>query len=1263
MQDLPGYSIEKTLHSSPSSAVYRARRDSDGLAVVLKFPQATPVPARQLTRYHNEFEILSSFRSARVVAAIDLVRHAHTLALVLEDFDGVPLSQWTRAKKPSTIERLQAAVQISRALCDVHDAGIIHKDINNRNLLIDAASSTIKMIDFGIASRLKSEQSGFQAAAALEGTLAYIAPEQTGRMNRSTDQRADLYSLGITLFELFSDRLPHDSDDPLELVHFHIAGKFPSLSDAAPQLPAQIAKIVERLLQKSPEDRYQSAAGLTDDLESCLEQLQSVGSIDAFEPGRNDRVNRFHLPERLYGREDEVTSLRRAFERAAGGGVECVQIAGDPGAGKTTLVRELYPAVTQRRGYFCSGRFDQLRRSAPFSALVDALQGLVSQLLTETEESLQTWQSRILQATGDNGRIILDVIPSLELIIGEQPPVAELTGAEARNRFEHTFLRFLQVFARREHPLVIFMDDAQWADQASLALSNLLLCAPDTEALLIVQAFRSDEVSSTHPLMSATEYLRDHAREPLRIDPGPLRSQDICHYVADTLHRSPESVADLAKIVEKKTGGNAFFIGQFLTTLHDDGQIGFSSQSQHFEFDLDAISNTAITENVAALLTRRLQELPEETLKLLRIAAVIGRRFDLATMATVLQLSEPQVAEDLQPGVAAEVIVPVSRLESLRSNGSETSLGYRQMQFLHDRLQQAAYETIAEHDRDRIHLEIGRACLSDESDSRDDHNLFDTVNHLNKGMRLIVDAKEQTRLARLNLRASVSARKSTAYALAVDLCEKAIAVLGGSECWQRDPDLAFSLHAELAEALSLDAKHETALEVLQTALGHASEPLQAARIYALQLGSLLGSGDMPGALQTGRTALQELGVHLPDDADQIESALKHDIAEILRRTDELGHKRLLDLPRMESPLEIKLMELMAHCMPAAYQTNKQLFSLICSRMVLLSLDRGHCPLSARAYTSFGALLSGVLGEYSKAFQFTRLAIDLAERLDDPTVLAGVYMVHGLFVCHWNEPIDASIAAFRKSIDLGVQHGDHVHASYAIARKVCYEQVRGAPLQATRQEAVSAIARIESFGDPANVAFIEARLALMDWLIDGGEISLSTPEKSEAARIEEARARGNYSFASDLMIVMLEQRTFAGAWQEAFELLRQSEEYIAFSSAFATQVQHSFYAALTISALIQSGDEAMRDELLSTLESHLGKLQGWADQSADNYGHMYLLAAAEHAHIQDNALTAMRLYDEAIDQATKAGFVHIEGLAAERAAAFWSSRKKPEFSRL
>ena len=328
------------------------------------------------------------------------------------------------------------------------------------------------------------------------------------------------------------------------------------------------------------------------------------------------------------------------------------------------------------------------------------------------------------------------------------------------------------------------------------------------------------------------------------------------------------------------------------------------------------------------------------------------------------------------------------------------------------------------------------------------------------------------------------------------------------------------------------------------------------------------------------------------------------------------------------------------------------------------LDFGNnCPLSARAYTSFGALLSGVLGEYSKAFQFTRLAIDLAERLDDPTVLAGVYMVHGLFVCHWNEPIDASIAAFRKSIDLGVQHGDHVHASYAIARKVCYEQVRGAPLQATRQEAVSAIARIESFGDPANVAFIEARLALMDWLIDGGEISLSTPEKSEAARIEEARARGNYSFASDLMIVMLEQRTFAGAWQEAFELLRQSEEYIAFSSAFATQVQHSFYAALTISALIQSGDEAMRDELLSTLESHLGKLQGWADQSADNYGHMYLLAAAEHAHIQDNALTAMRLYDEAIDQATKAGFVHIEGLAAERAAAFWSSRKKPEFSRL
>jgi predicted ATPase/signal transduction histidine kinase/tRNA A-37 threonylcarbamoyl transferase component Bud32 len=1263
--ELTGYQQGESVHDSSASSVCRARRLADGECVVIKRSQGHSASALALTRYRNEYELLRALECPGVVKAHELLRQDGQVALVLEDLSGVSLRRWIESSPGASIaERLGIAIQVADILATVHGANVIHKDISSHNVVYDPDARRCTLIDFGIATRLRSEESKFQAPTALEGTLAYIAPEQTGRMNRSLDYRADLYSLGVTLYELFTGGLPHVTGDPLEMVHFHIAGKPVPPCERDARVPEAVSDIVLKLLQKEPENRYQSASGLAADLRRCLEAFERGTALERFELGSADVTDRFEPPQKLYGRSAETKTLLSSFERVARGGVETVVVAGQPGIGKTSLVHEIYQPITRQRGYFVAGKFDLLRQNVPFSALVTALQDLVQQLLTEGEDEIAAWRERISTAIRPNAQLIIDVVPALELIIGSQPRVPELEALEAQNRFNLVFQNFVQVFCKKSHPLVLFLDDMQWADAASLNLVTLIVSARATESLLLVFTYRDSEVSATHPFMVA---LKEQEKQgvPIRsIELEPLGVAQVAEFVADTLHQDRVSAEPLAEIIQEKTGGNPFFMRQFLQALYGKGLIKFDQATKTFRYDAAAVRDAAITDNVAELLAAKLQRLPPETQETLQVAAVIGARFELRALAGVLGRSRGATDASLRAAIEDGLVAPVTGLETIESETVLSPLVYARYAFRHDRVQQAAYNMVAESGRPPLHLAIGRTLLATTPAAELEARLFDIVGHLNQGRALIGDHGERLRLADLNRRVGMKARDATAYELAVRSFETAIE-LDGASAWQERYTLHFDTHRRLAEALGLTADAAGALAVIDRALAHSTSLIDAADLRAIKTNVLLIMGRIPEAIACGRDAARQFGIELPDQPEQVRALLQREIQTIRERAAVIGIENLLDLPTMEDPGKIALMGLLMHCLPAAFQSDQESYALLCCTMVHLSLEHGNCALSARAYGSFAALLSSALGEYEDAYRFAKLGVDLARKLDETSMFAGVYFLFAMFASHWVKPIDESTELYQKAVHFGLQSGDHVHAGYSVARRFSHLQVRGMPLSELREEGNAAFETLHRISDAANREFLRPRMAFIDWL--QGERrhgnTLGTDELDEAACTAEIQARGNRSFEADWFMMLTIQRYYAGDFAAAYEFAKIAASLQPFCAGFITRAEHAMFLALSMIAVYPDAEDERHTELDLGLTAIREQMRRWVSLCPENHEHMQLLVEAECARIKGQRIEAADLYDRAIEAARAQAYLNLEALTAELAARFWFKDGKPDFGRI
>ncbi|MGK7924412.1 MAG: AAA family ATPase, partial [Spirulina sp.] len=990
----PGYRLGQLLHTSSRTLVYRGLRDRDRVPVIVKILR-NPFPTfNELVRFRNQYVIARHLEHPHIVTPLALDRYGNGYALIMPDGEGLSLRDDWRNGDRSLAEFLAIAVQLADALHYLSRQRIIHKDIKPGNVLIHPDTRQVQLIDFSIASLLPKERQQLTSPNVLEGTLAYLSPEQTGRMNRGIDYRTDFYSLGVVLYELLTGVLPFQSQDPMALIHCHIAqtplAPHHFLDTRGKRYPEVLSEIVLKLMAKNAEDRYQSALGLKWDLQRCQQQLDATGTLARFPLGERDAGDRFLLPEKLYGREKEVRALLDAFDRVSGGAgrVEMMRVTGFSGIGKTAVVNEIHRPVVRQRGYFIKGKFDQFNRKVPFFGVLQALRDLMRQLLSESDAQLQVWKAKILAAVGENGQILINALPELQEIIGAQPPAIELSGTAARDRFHWLFQAFIGVFTTPEHPLVMFLDDLQWVDSASLNLIHLLMTELDGGSLLLVGAYRDREVSPVHSLMLVLERITRAGATIETIVLQPLSQPDINRLIADTLHCSEELAHPLADLVYRRTRGNPFFTAQFLRALYEDGAIAFDPRRGGWQCDLAKVREASLTDDVVAFMALQLQKFPEATREALKLAACIGNTFDLATLAIVCETTPEEVAGNLWHGLQEGFVLPESEIykffqgdedeqrdaKSKIFSSQPDRVAYR---FVHDRVQQAAYSLIPEAQKQVTHLKIGQLLLQNKPDRVRDENIFALVNHLNYGATLLTEGAERDRLARLNLMAGRRALTANAAEAAAEYLRNGRDLLPENS-WELDYSLTLALYSLSVESAYLNSDFE-GIEKLATLVEHrAATLLDRIKVCEIKIQARSAQNKLTEAVAIGHAVLEQLGVSFPETIAPAD--IENGFQAIDRHLTDAAIEALIDLPLMKDPEKRAAMLILTNIFIPVYITAPERLPLLVCQQVLLSLQYGNAPESAVAYTNYGLILCGVIGDIDKGYRFGKLGLAVLDRL-------------------------------------------------------------------------------------------------------------------------------------------------------------------------------------------------------------------------------------------------------------------------------------------
>ncbi len=1306
MITIPGYCITQQIYSGSRTQVYCGIREAEQQPVVIKLLNNEYPTFNELVQFRNQYTIAKNLDLLGVVKPLRLESYGNGFALVMEDFGGVSLAEYTTNEgalakavalaqlgeawnerqhsgdklsveaegcspnaSPLPLDKFfNIAIQIVQTLEGLYHNRVIHKDIKPQNILINPQTKQVKLIDFSISSLLPRESQEIINPNVLEGTLAYISPEQTGRMNRGIDYRTDFYSLGVTFYELLTGQLPFVSTDPMELVHCHIARKPTPPRELNPAIPQMVSDIVMKLMAKTAEERYQSAFGLRVDLETCLQQWQEEGSISQFPLGRRDITERFIIPEKLYGRETEVETLLASFERVSTGSIEMMLVAGFSGIGKTAVVNEVHKPIVRQRGYFIKGKFDQFKRDIPFSAWVQALQNLMRQLLSESANSVQKWKALILEALGENGQVIIDVIPELELLIAAQPEVPELEGSAAQNRFNLLFEKFIRVFATIEHPLVIFLDDLQWADSASLKLMQLLMSETDTGYLLLIGAYRDNEVSPAHPFILTLDEIRKARATVNQISLAPLDQVSLNRLIADTLSCPPQRAVPLTELIFTKTKGNPFFATQFLKSLHQDGLISFDFSGGYWQCDIARLRALAVSDDIVEFMATQLQKLPDNTQNVLKLAACIGNQFNLATLAIVYEKSPAEAAADLWRALQESLVIPiteaykffqdesgsrgqnlgVSTEEKLTTDNEQLTVPYK---FLHDRVQQAAYFLIPESQKQSTHLKIGQLLLSNIPQAEREEKIFDIVNQLNIGVELITHQTERDELAQLNLIAGRKAKASTAYAAAKRYLIVGIELLEVN-AWHSQYALALALHEEAAEAAYLSGDFEQMEQLADTVLQQALTLLDKVKVYDVKIQAAVAQGNPKEAIKIGLVVLNLLGVSLPENPSQLE------IQRGLKETASLwaGQKieDLINLPEMTSPESLAALFILSSITGAAFIAASELFLLIVLAQVNLSIKYNNAILSAFAYVCYGIILCGVVQDIESGYQFGSLGLSLVERLNVKKVKAKVYEPFGAHVIHWKEHTRESLPILIDGYRSALETGDFEFVGYC-AFYVCKNSYAiGRELTSLEQEMAAYCEVLNQIRRESTSTWI----AMFGQAVQNLLGKVENPTQLIGDAYNEERSLPCLLAANDgqgthlLYLNKLILCYLFGEYHQAAKNAVMAEQYLdGVTGTVAVPLFH-FYDSLTHLRVLVDASESEKEALLNRVDTNQEKMQKWAHHAPMNHLHKFYLVEAERHRVQGSYMEAMDYYDRAIAGAKENEYINEEALAHELAAKFY-----------
>lgn len=1255
---IPGYRLTEVIHEGIKTIIYRGIFLANKEPVILKVLKEEYPSLDAIARLKHEYHIMQNLNHAGVAKVYRLLNINNRLGVVSEDFGGVSLKQLLSAEKLSIASFLEISVQIVVILAYIHNQQIIHKDIKPANI-INLESGIVKLIDFSIASRSPKESPSVLNPNQLEGTLAYTSPEQTGRINRIVDYRSDFYSLGVTFYEMLTGSLPFLSHDPLELLHCHIAKLPIEIEKLNPEVPLPIAQIVMKLMAKDAEERYQSALGLLVDLESCLLEMKNSGKVTNFTLGLRDVSGLLIIPQKLYGREEEVKNLLKAFERTSIGRSELILVSGYSGVGKSSLVKEIHKSIVQQGGYFITGKFDQLQCATPYGAIIQALKSLIRQLFTEDAEKLQQWRQKILTVVGYNGQLIIDVIPEVELIIGKQQPVTEIGLMESENRFNLVISEFLSIFTQKEHPLVIFLDDLQWADATSLKLMQLLISDSSSKYLLLIAAYRDNEVDENHPLMKILPEIENTGIVIQKICLQHLQLSSIEKMLCETMKtNATQQINELASLLFHQTTGNPFFLTQMLHTLYQEGLLQFEFALGNWKWNLKDIQMLVIPDlGVVELIARNIEKLPNATKSALKLAACIGNNFTLDILAIISEKSIHEVAQDLSLALQQGLILPCKRFrdECLVIEKQElqdyclinSTLEYN---FLHDRMQQAAYSLIPENEKQATHVKIGQLLLKNTPESEIEAKIFEIVNQLNFGIESFQSQLQKDELAKLNFIAGRKAKAANAYEIAFNYLKICIS-LSKNYSWINNYNFLLKLHIEATEAAYLCGKLEKVEELSNSVLKNGNNILDKIKIFEIKILVLIAESKSDAAIELGLQVLNKLRINLPKKPSYL-YILMHFI-KINIALGRKGDERLMNLPSMTDSYSLAAIKIISAISTAAVFTNPNLLVSMIFVQVELSIKKGNAPISAIAYASYATLLSGIFNQVEAGYKLGEVTLSLLSRFQDNTIKAKLLNILAVYTFSWKTHWRENLSLFQLAISSGMETGDLEYVAWSYVSEIYLLFLLGEDLENLNKKLNNTVSIVRKL---KHKLALNTHNLIWQTVLNLRGLSDNPYHLIGQAYHEELKQKSedsiNFSCIFNPCYFLLQICYLFGEYSIALENANKSAKNLDIIISHPAGRVLFFYDSLTRLAIYELLSESEKKQALKKIQANQKKLRIWSKNAPSNFQHKYNLVEAEYHRVLGKTYQAMEYYDLAIKGAAENGYIQEQGIANERAAEFY-----------
>ncbi len=1255
MKKTSDYVFQKLLFKGRNTDIYRGIEKNSGKKFIFKILSADYPAESQIRRLKKEYELTKKIQSNYVVRTEGFEKEGNRYFIILDDTEGETLKTVFGKKNPDIITLLSVFSKIAQGLSDIHSSGIIHKDINPHNIIYNQENDIVKIIDFGISTEFIMESPNFRNPNRVEGTISYIAPEQTGRVNRNIDFRIDFYSLGVTFYELLTGSLPFISDEPMEMFYSHIAKSPVPPEKMNSKIPSAVAEIVLKLLKKNPDDRYNTALGLKKDLDFCLRELKQSGTIQAFTVGKKDYSSTFKIRGRLYGRENELKILEEAYRNACSGRPELVLISGYSGAGKTSIVNEMHRVITEKRGFFASGKFDQFQKNIPYYAFTKAFNSFCEYILTESSESIQNWKRKILNAAGNRGQVLIDFIPELEMIIGRQPEVPALNPAETQNRFNQVFYEFWSELDSPDHPLTLFIDDLQWSDLASLALLGKICTDIQNGNFLIIGAYRDNEVDENHPLTRFIQEKKISGIPVKEIKVNSLREEHVSEMISESVSADAQKLLKLNRFVYDKAGGNPFFTIELLKKLFSDGIFYYNYETDQWVLNENELSRIQISENIVSLMFGKIQKLDETSKDALASASCLGNMFDLETFSAAVRMEMSDCSKRLVPAAAEGLIFPLD----IGSENSENIL----FKFSHDRIQQAAYSVIPEINRPSVHLEIGRNLLLKYADRED--RLFLITDHLNLGSSLIQNETEIIKLVELNIQSAKKSKEAAAYdsALQYLLYNKHLLKKNGltNIIWDKYYNTAYKYFILMGETEYLSGKLEDAETSISSAVEKAANILDRANAYQILIVQKTLLANYEEAIKIGRKALSAFEIHLPEsDYENFRDSLLSEIDEL---TSGKSVSSLFDLPDMTDPEKRMAVNLLITMGPPCYRSHPRLWSVIVSTAVKLSIQYGNFPEAGYSHTAFGGMIGFVRGEYSRGKEFGELAERLMkEKFHSPAHKSVFFLMIGSSLRHWSFPLTQSSKDYQSAYDAGVESGNLQYAAYAFGHNMYCLFFQGMKLPELKTEIEKYLKFSRVRKNWWAIDLLEGGLIIINYLMNGGDFNLEgLSEKDFLERCENHRniqVICIYNIMKTFALFILEK------YSEAETSFLEAEKRILSVAVqgLLPYSEHRFIQCLLILHKYRSASEEEKKEYSIILDQNAEQLKIWSENCPENYIFKYYLVMAEMSRLKNDTLSALNYYDKAVEYSEKSSSSMFQAVALEVSAKFWNRQGRLRLSK-